>query len=160
MKTKILLLEDETDVFTATKQAFKSIDFTIVDNLLELNGILLKDPGIQFFDYVWLDLAIEMPNIPMDIIKQEIPKMFTDENGIPNMLSYVAGIYLRGLDYYKYVVCQNAHLKDYKTTKFVLFSGHKALVEKYKLLEGYEGVPFVKKSGSDSFDELRKTIKQ
>ena len=161
---KVLLLEDDISVLDATRNAFHSAldecEITTTSSLIALNKMLFTDPGVDEFDFVCLDLAIDMGSLPASALRKALPKMFTGPDGMELPKAEAAGIRLYGLEYYKNVIWRDPKFRDCRTTKFILITGHVNLVERYKLLSDCKGVKIVKKSGEGTSDDFFRLLRQ
>jgi len=153
---KILWLEDEIDVIDAVCDSFQGkCEFAVVNNLFELQRQLYKDPGVETFDLVLLDMSIASPGISIRTYKRKMPQLFEDEQGNYLEASSYANLPMIGFDYYKRIVCVDKKFADIKFNKFMLMTGHYALLERGGLLKDIP-VRVIKKRGQGSYEELEK----
>jgi len=149
---KILVFEDESGVSDAIVNTFREQhDITVVNNLLELHGCLFKNPGVENYDYIWIDLAIKhMAGVPESVLKKKITELYIEE------IKNYDGISLLGLDYFTRIIWNDKRFEKVRTTKFILITGHKTLLDKYNLVDEYmkEGLRVIEKRGDGAYAEL------
>lgn len=158
MKKKIIYLEDIRDIIQTTQETLTQYDWTIVPNLLEFNGYLFKKPGVDYYDYVTLDLALDDKENPTDILKKSFPDMFFNSKTGEELEITTAGInILQGWDYFTRVIWEKIdHNKI--INKVILLTGYAGFLKTSGLIEKYPGVKLIEK-GDSAYYEIIKAIR-
>ncbi|MCL2019618.1 MAG: hypothetical protein FWG70_07650 [Oscillospiraceae bacterium] len=143
---KILLLEDEKDVASATINAFSDYKFVYVDNLIDFHDYIIHEKDC-FFAFL-LDLQLDLgSSLPISSYIEEIPDMNFEK---PIMLETIP---LYGWNYFEYIMRdpQFESIRD----KVILITGHYDWLKDNKYLEKYINTKIVKKRGAGAFAELK-----
>jgi len=148
---KILFLEDEKDVATATIDALGDYDFVYVDNLIDFHDYIIHEKNS--FKAFFLDLQLDLgSSLPILAYKEEIPDVDFDN---PTMLEYTP---LYGWDYYEYILLNNQFVNI--KNKFILITGHFEWLKDNGYLKKHPTIKIVKKRGDGALEELISLLKQ
>ena len=157
-KMNLLMLEDDYDVVGAFNTVYSKRGVIIdhVDNLLDLNYCLYENPGVDEYDLVLLDLAVNMPNLTTRDIREALPQMpeYTT--------SFFDRIKLYGWDYYINIICKQDTTKKESAKKFILISGHAHLLQEQGIFskEKYPSVRLIDKADKRLYDIISEIITQ
>jgi hypothetical protein len=161
MRKKILFLENDLQFVKAIKQTFHSHVIKCAENLLVFDSAIYGSPGIDAFDLVLIDLALNFPPDIIELYKKEIPDLYVESLVKANITRLDAKIYLYGWDYYQRVIRHRDKTKECAHTKFALISGHTVRLKKKKLYP--ESIPsnveLLDKGSPDLYDKIREFLK-
>ena len=150
---KILWLEDDDNVIEATLNRFMAHEFIVAKNLFRFDQLLFNDPGVDEYNFVWIDLSISMGSTPESALLKAFPNLFA---GKPPYRLSADRMY--GLEYFKNIIWPNERVKDCRTTKFILLSGYTHIVERDGLLAGFPDVLLYKKGIKETIAALAKHL--
>jgi len=161
----LLFLEDDKTFAQAVVKAFspdrnKKCTITHVTDFIAFNHRLYKNPGINDYDFVIMDLNVKLGDWGMNNMDIFYEICAIDEKNIKKFshttLSGMINLY--GWDYFIHKVMEHKDTKQAAFNKFLFITGHAKMIRDVKMLESKNISLAHLFDKSDYYDHLKKFL--